>query len=1023
MSRFDSRLAAGAGCACPGLPLDKPASGRCRARFPGTAAVLQTLRTWRQAWHHICAAMLALLLWTASAPSLAAAVTYQAVVLGGDAWRYDYVVKNDGSPAAIEEFTIFFDLGLFADLAVAASPADWDALVVQPDPALPADGFFDALALGAGLLDGEEALFSISFTYSGPGTPGSQVFHVVDPANFDVIERGFTSAAVALPEPGTLPLLLAAGLALFVLHRRRRLSLALGSAALMLAIGGCGGGSGKSGAQQPASGRQQALAVGGTTGASLAGLSVDALVLTAERRVSRTVYEYDYRLRVANAGGPLTGVTVALVGTGAGTQVVDGTALAGTLAAAAVATTSDTITIRQDRTKPLQLNQLSWQFAVAPVIQGTAAVGAALAQATVQVTDRAKSPACYESPIYTDGLGSFTCTVRPGLVAPLLVVVRDAFQAYAPIVSIVDSLPPAGSALVTNATPLTTAIVSQLAPNGNALALVDDPSLIDLAKLATIKANVLAQLQDVLAAIGAPAGYDPFTTPIVAATPNQAGNTADHILEVLRFSTVAGVNRIGTIDNPAGVVLAGTLPGPVLPAPSAGALALGSTMQQLTDAYRACFALTVNQRVLASDASIPASQGGPEVTSLGGACQTLWHPQYLHSGYRAGQRYYGALRDSAMVGASFALPEIMLFRDDTSAADNDVAVLNFRLVDANGVSANAIEVVRKLPGSATAQHPSEWWLHGNRGVVDATVQPVIRRSEQLVPNPGIAPFQNTGASRFEAGFNLFVNKDGPASAGLRAARVTGPGLPTLGVVLTRPHPTIATDQNWLNIRRKDGLTDPGSATFSGNNGNTFLLQRTRAISGPEDDLVRPNPNAGNTDNVSFPNWAHPIDYGFDPGTENYIDFGQLKAGTVYTVEYFYDGETAPRHVETKSILAPVTPATYAKHLQWLDLAPSARRYLDPSDSLAQPLIGMNLAWIANPFAETAASAGVYTYNGSQSVNDAIISVVRGALSAQAVAPVGVPFPALTSTGTSGRSIQLRYRMLDGSYKDSFTRYN
>ena len=1016
MSRFDPRLAAGAGCAWFGLPWRMPAPERHPPGPPGARATLQI-------WRRACAAVLALLLWPASVPSLAAAVTYQAVALGGDAWRYDYVVKNDGSPAAIEEFTIFFDVGLFADLAVAASPADWDPLVAQPDPALPADGFFDALALGAGLLDGEEALFSVTFTYSGPGAPGAQAFHVVDPASFDVIERGLTSAAVALPEPGTLPLLLVAAVVLLALGRRRRISTALGSAAVMLAIGGCGGGSGNGGAQQAASGRQQALAVGSTAGGSLAGLSVDALVLTAERRVSRTVFEYDYRLRVANAGGPLVGVTVALVGTGAGTQVVDGTALAGTLAAAAMATTADTITIRQDRTKALQLNQLSWHFAVAPVIQGTAAVGAALAQATVQVTDRAKNPACYEPQIHTDSLGSFTCTVQPGLAAPLLIVVRDAFQAYAPIVSIVDSLPPAGSVLVTNATPLTTAIVSQLAPNGNALALVSDPSLIDLAKLAAIKANVLAQLQDVLAAIGAPAGYDPFTTPIVAATPNQPGNTADHILEMLRFSTVNSVNRIGTIDNPAGVVLAGTLPGPVLPAPSPGALALGSTMQQMTNAFNACFALTVNQRVLAVNTSIPANQGGPEVTSLGGACQVLWHPQYLQSGYRSGQRYYVALRDSAMVGATFALPEIMLFRDDTSAADNDVAVLNFRLVDANGVSANAIEVVRKLPGSATAQHPSEWWLHGNRGVVDATVQPVIRRSEQLVQNPGAGPFPRLGPSRFEAALNVFINKDGPASTGLRAVRATGPGLPTAGLVLTRPHSSIVTDQNWMNIRRKDGRTDPADATFAASTGNSFQLQRTKGITGSDAGEVLANPGAGGSDPTAFLTWAHPADYGLLPGAENYIDFAQLAAGAVYTLEYFYDGETTPRHVETKTILAPVTPATYAKNLQWIDLTAATRRYLDPADPLAQPLTGMNLAWIPNLFAETASSAGVYTFNGSQVVNDSIINFPRGATSAQALAPVGVPFPALTNTGTSGRNIQLRYRMLDGSYKDSFTRYN
>ena len=1000
MSRFDHRLAAGAARACPAI----------------------SWRPLRRAWAAMVAALLATLLWTSATPALAAAVTYQATALGGDAWRYDYTVKNDGSPASIDEFTIFFELGLYADLAVAASPAGWDALVVQPDAGLPADGFFDALALGAGLLSGEEALFSVTFTYSGPGVPGAQSFDVVDPLTFAVIESGRSTAAAVVPEPGTTWLLLAAVGALLTC-RRYRVSMALGGAALLLATAGCGGGSGQAGTSQAASSRQQALAVGSTAVGSVAGLSVDALVLKAERRIGRTVFEYDYQLRVANAGGPLLGVTVELVGAGAGTQVLDSTALVGAVAAATTATTPDTITIRQDRSSALQLNQLSWRFALAPVIQGTAAVGAALANATVTVTDRARNPACYEPQIVTNGIGSFTCTVRPGLTAPLLVVVRDAFQAYQPLLSIVDSLPPAGSALVTNATPLTTAIVSQLAPNGSALSVMDDPSLIDLARFAAIKANVMAQLQPVLAALAVPAGYDPFSTPIVAATPNQPGNSADQVLEMLRFSNVNGVNRIGTIDNPGGVVLAGTSSGPVLPAPSPGALALGSTMQQMTNAFNACFALTVNQRVLASNTGIPANQGGPEVTSLGTACQNIWHPDYRHSGYRAGQRYFGALRDSAMVGATFALPEIMLFRDDTSAADNDIAVLNFRLVDANGISNNFIEVARKLPGSATAQHPGDWWLHGNRSIVDSSVQPLIRRNEQRVPNPGTAPFQNAGASRFEAGLNFFINKDGPGSIGLRAVRVTGPGLPPAGLVYTRPHPSIVTDQNWMNLRRKDGLTDTASATFAGNNGNSFVLQRTRGISGPDATLVRPNPNAGNTDNVSFPNWAHPLDYGFPVGTENYIDFTPLRAGTVYTYEYFYDGETAPRQVDGKTILAPVTPATFAVNLQWIDLTSETRRYLDPADPLAQPLAGMNLSWIANPFAETATSAGVYTYSGSQAVADSIVNFPRGATSAQAFAPVGTPFPALTNDGTSGRSIQLRYRMLDGSYKDSFVRFN
>jgi hypothetical protein len=449
---------------------------------------------------------------------------------------------------------------------------------------------------------------------------------------------------------------------------------------------------------------------------------------------------------------------------------------------------------------------------------------------------------------------------------------------------------------------------------------------------------------------------------------------------------------------------------------------LGSTMQQMTNAFNACFALPVNQRALAVDTSIPANQGGAEVTSLGVACQNLWHPAYRHSGYRSGQRYFGALRDSAMVGATFALPEIMLFRDDTTAADNDVAVLNFRLVDANGISTNTIEVARKLPGSATAQHPSDWWLQGNLAVVDATIRPFIRRGEQLVATPGVAPFQNAGTSRFDAGLELYVNKDGPSSAGLRAARITGPGLPQPGIVLTRPNPAVITDQTWMNIKNKVGNTDPAVATFSSES-NIFMLQRTQGLTGANATAVRPNPNNGNTNNAAFQTWAHPLDYGFPIGSLDFIDFAQLRSGNVYTFEFFYEGETAPRHVETRTTLAPVTPATFAVNLQWIDLTGDTRRYLEPSDPLAQALATMNLAWIANQFAETVASAGVYTFGNGQTVNDSIVNVVRGATTAQAVAPQNATFPALTNTGSSGRTIQLRYRMLDGSYKDSLTRYN
>src|SRR5690606_36000186 len=99
------------------------------------------------------------------------------------------------------EFTIQFQLGSSANLLVAESPAGWDSLVVQPDAGLPDDGFFDALALGAGIVSGAGlGGFAVSFDYLGAGTPGPQAFDIVDPGTFATLASG-TTTATAVPAP------------------------------------------------------------------------------------------------------------------------------------------------------------------------------------------------------------------------------------------------------------------------------------------------------------------------------------------------------------------------------------------------------------------------------------------------------------------------------------------------------------------------------------------------------------------------------------------------------------------------------------------------------------------------------------------------------------------------------------------------------------------------------------------------------------------------------------------------------
>lgn len=164
-----------------------------------------------------------------ASPALATLVEYRAtdlvdVVPGEDLWLYEYFLSGR-SFLADQGFSIYFDWMRFANLQVPPPPvADWDLLTLQPDLALPADGFFDGLAL----LDGASLAspFSVSFIWLGGAglAPGSQAFEVYDlTGGFRVIERGRTVAlgTMPVPEPSTLPLL-GSGLAFALGWRRRR---------------------------------------------------------------------------------------------------------------------------------------------------------------------------------------------------------------------------------------------------------------------------------------------------------------------------------------------------------------------------------------------------------------------------------------------------------------------------------------------------------------------------------------------------------------------------------------------------------------------------------------------------------------------------------------------------------------------------------------------------------------------------------------------------------------------------------
>ena len=174
-------------------------------------------------WKGILGLLLGLALSTGVAR--ATVITYEVANIAGNTFEYSYSVANDSLAVEIAEFTVFFDLGLFENVTVATAPPDWDPIAIQPDPGLPDDGFYDVLALAAGIAPGASlGGFSVQADYLGAGLPGSQFFEIRDALTFDLLDTGFTELAgqVAVSEPASLGLMVLGLLGLAGLARQRR---------------------------------------------------------------------------------------------------------------------------------------------------------------------------------------------------------------------------------------------------------------------------------------------------------------------------------------------------------------------------------------------------------------------------------------------------------------------------------------------------------------------------------------------------------------------------------------------------------------------------------------------------------------------------------------------------------------------------------------------------------------------------------------------------------------------------------
>ncbi len=133
--------------------------------------------------------------------------------LGGQRWQYSYTVENFDFEPDIYGFIVYFDYGLYSNLASETPDSlteQWDEVVVSPfsySNFSPFEGYYDALSVNEPITVGHSVSgLSVSFDWLGAGSPGGQAFEIYSPETWETISSGMTETEQVgvIPAPGAV---------------------------------------------------------------------------------------------------------------------------------------------------------------------------------------------------------------------------------------------------------------------------------------------------------------------------------------------------------------------------------------------------------------------------------------------------------------------------------------------------------------------------------------------------------------------------------------------------------------------------------------------------------------------------------------------------------------------------------------------------------------------------------------------------------------------------------------------------
>ena len=539
-------------------------------------------------------------------------------------------------------------------------------------------------------------------------------------------------------------------------------------------------------------------------------------------------------------------------------------------------------------------------------ISGVAATGAPMAGATITLTDKLGATKTTS----TDASGNYSMDVT-GLTAPFAIVSHGVVgDGGATLVSVLPTAPSAGQTATANITPLTHTLAAAVDSTGDPLHLAANVTTeagnITPTVVATAASNLQTAMAPLLAQVGAPTNFD-----FIRGTFSANGTGVDRLFDSVQVSVAVGGTANGgttiAVKDGNGSVNTSTLnlssaPAPI---PAMNTVADYSMLSTLRTALNTCFAVTPS----ANRATDPA-------------CTSLVTSDYLNDGKSASGElsvFLGSQFDNATADK----PQVVRFLDASHAQ------VKLVLVQTNGARHALTSMAEN-----SANTGNTWALRGNQRNYWLSISGRAQKFVELNPTASMQSGYTTGLV-----FNFDANAGNSATVMANSGsyvKVTGPGLPTAGVILKKSVGTCP----YLTVVSASGNT---SATRNSCNA-TFNLAGVAA------DSINATAFASQ--------FIGPITGGGTPSSWYYANFrdGMLDDATIKTILPFtpytvtvHSGINNSDTVITEYLRSRPLTVAELPQVRWNTLSPTTAATLTPSSpTVFTGGASMPIAWVPDP---------------------------------------------------------------------------